>query len=133
MSACSFFAVLLFGIISCENKKNIEPNNELIRAWQITHEIIPEFRTAILDLDEDIITVEEFKEIYSDLLESYRLFFDLLERNARFKRLYNNMLIAVSNYQYSDDKIDMQRIYSEIDKFNTEWTNTYYDEESLNE
>ena len=129
-----FFLSVFIGLttIACPNntnKKNL--NNRLIGSWTTIQQLIPEFNRSLDDLETNKITVDEFKKESSALLQAYTFFFASLQKTHDFNPKFAKLVQLVSSYNQSQSKSDMRRVYQEIDKFNTDWSNTFYEEQTL--
>ena len=134
MKKIFFVSVLMtLAITSCQNKKNTQqPNNtRLVGSWTTVHKLIPELTNAQLDLDENNITVNEFKKELSFLLQAYSFFFASLQKKSDLKAKYYQLVQFVSSLNKSESKSDMLKVYFEVSKFNTEWASIFYTESTL--
>ena len=79
-----FFLSILMGLttIACQNNTNT--NDRLIGSWTTIQQLIPEYTHSIDKLETDDITVDEFKETSSALLQAYSFFFASLQKTHDF-------------------------------------------------
>ena len=126
-----FFVSVLMTLttIACSNTK--QPNDRLLASWKTIQELIPALAHTYDNMQSDEITVEEFKKESSALLQAYSLFFQLLQKSHDFNPKYSELVRVVSSYNDSQLKSDMWEVYRKIDAFSTDWSNTFYEEQSL--
>ena len=117
--------------ISCQSNKD---KNQIIEkvystAWDTISNLIPEVKQSYEALIKDKITVNDFKESASALLQSYSFFFSKLKDQAWIDK-YTELAKFVSSHNKSESVSAMKQVYTRIEKLNKEWQESFPTSES---
>ncbi|MCZ0933278.1 MAG: hypothetical protein OXJ52_09025 [Oligoflexia bacterium] len=120
-----FICVGLAGM-SCQSNTNPQSNEDqvtkrrLLGSWETIHTLIPEVKQSYNNLITKKITINDFKENSSALLQAYSFFFFSLKDKV-FMDKHTKLVQFVSSHNQSESIEAMKQVYAKIEKLNKEW------------
>ena len=121
------FIIALAGI-NCQSNPNTNEDQMIERvsktAWDAINTLIPEVKQSYEDLLQNKITVNDFKETASSLLQVYSFFFSKLGDQTWINK-YTELAKFVSSHNKSESVSEMEQVYTEIEKINKEWLESF--------